>query len=454
MAPGTGLETGPGEAPVGRPNMLLVTLDTVRADRVGAYGGPGETTPHLDRLAQQATVFEDCVAAAATTVPSHATMLTGLYPRSHGTRRNQDVLDRDIGTLAERFAAAGYATGSFVSMPWLDTAVARGFATRRSLAPTPGAPAPGARVERAPVPASDVNRELFAWLSALDRPFFAWAHYFEPHPPWAPTSFSAPRLAGYDGLFAGGVSAEAFNLRADEWLGDPRHREAASALYDGAIHATDAALAALLDRLEASGLASRTVVVVTADHGLDLGDHGVPGHGGVLFGSVLRVPLVIRDARPSGSPPVARRVSTPVSLVDLAPTLLDRAGLEIPAGLPGRSLVPALRDEPLERRPRFAEADAPGRGETPAGGSHRLAVLDGGVDAPVKLILTETGPQLFDLAADPHERSATTPLDDPGAARRLADLTRWFTRLPARDAAEQTRSEADLRSLRALGYIE
>jgi arylsulfatase A-like enzyme/Tfp pilus assembly protein PilF len=413
-----GATAGPAlAAPPARPNVLLVTLDTTRADHLGCYGARDALTPALDALAARGTVFEHAYSASPMTLPSHATMLTGLEPPEHGLRVNgYGALPPDVPTLATILAGAGYRTGAFVAAFVLNRrfGLDRGFATYDDdLA--------GARQqiveEHLSVyrPGDRVVDAALAWLGEPgDAPFFAWVHLYDPHFP----DYANPALAGtrFDGV----------------------------ASYGAEIAFMDRQIGRLLDWLDETGLAATTLVVAVADHGEGLGDHGEREHGYLLSEEVLRVPLLM--ALPGTVRP-GHRVRPVVSSVDLLPTILDVAGIDNPVRGHGRSLSLGLAGGELPSMPSYAETDLP---YTVFGWS------------PLRSITTErwkyvrtARPELYDRAADPAERT-NLHTEQPETARELAGalatLERTLGVAPAVPAV--TLDDDARRRLEALGYLE
>ena len=266
-------------------NVLLVTIDTLRADHVGAYGYAAARTPALDRLAREGVRFDRAYATAPITLTSHASLMTGRYPPGHGARHNGMRLDLKTPTLAEAFAAAGYATAGFIAAFPLDRrfGLIKGFQTYGDVMPRDARGHAGN--ER---PGRQVVDEALAWLAAHRQDkFFLWVHLFEPHAPY----------------------------------GNPAEHRPAGARYDDDIAEADAQVARLFDGL--GDLRSQTLIVAAGDHGEAFGEHGEISHSIFTYDTTLRVPLLIAgpEIRAGGV------VATPVSLVDVTPTIASIAGL-------------------------------------------------------------------------------------------------------------------------------
>jgi choline-sulfatase len=386
-------------------NILIVTIDTLRADALGSYGGRART-PNLDRLAAAGIRFSFAHAHAVVTLPSHASILTGRYPYEHGVRDNAGFrLGEEAVTVAEMARAAGMATGAFVGAFPVDRqfGLAQGFEVYDDLGGRNVAPSDFAFVER---PAAEVVAQAGAWIGAQQRPWLAWVHVFDPHSPYAPPP--------------------------------PYAQEYARQPYDGEVAYTDAALGPLLDL---AARASRpTTIVVTADHGEGLGDHGEPTHGIFAYESTLRVPLILAQVGPGAPRRGGSVIDTPVRHVDIVPTLVELARLAPPAALSGRSLLTAGRDG--SDRPSYFEAMTAmlKRGWAPLTGI--VAGRQKYIDLPID--------ELYDLAADPGE---TTNLAGTAGelARTLASQLRQFgSALPHEGVAER----AEVRErLQSLGYL-
>ncbi len=390
-------------------NVLLVTIDTLRADALGAYGGRAPT-PVIDGLAAAGVRFDFAHAHAVTTLPSHASLLTGLNPFQHGVHANAGFrLPVSLETLATRLRAHGFATAAFLGGFPLDSrfGLARGFERYDDELGPPAAP--GFLTER---PAEAVVGGARAWIATQRGRWFTWLHLFDPHAPYRPPP---------------------------SWTGRPADGYLAEVAY------VDHALGPLLEALGEPS-ARRTLVVLTADHGEALGDHGELTHGVFAYEATLRVPLIVaelggRAERRSWRPRPRRSTvrHDPARHIDVVPTILDALGVPIPADLPGRSLLYA--DQGDEAAVTYFEALEPNlaRGWAPLRGV--LMGREKFVELPL--------PELYDLAVDPEE---TRNLAGARAGRRrvLANLLEEFgTAAPPASATP----DADTRArLRALGY--
>jgi arylsulfatase A-like enzyme len=376
--------------------VLLVTIDTLRADRLGCYGDSAARTPRIDALAREGTLFERAYSPAPITLPAHASLFTGLIPPAHGVRGNGAfALAPGKPTLAEAFRDRGLQTGAFVG----GFPLVRRFGLDRGFGHYDDhmAKTPGVHYEFAERRGSEVADAAIAWLGANPGPVFAWVHLFDPHAPYAPP----PAFAG----------------------GDP---------YRGEIAAVDQAVGRLLDAWDARP--GPDVVAVTADHGEAFGEHGEESHSLFVYDVTLRVPLVLRGAGIAGG----RREANPVSIVDLGATLLSLAGA--PATLPGRSVLAAKAGPPL-----YAETLAP---RLDFGWSELRSIRSG----RHKLIRAPR-PELFDVAADPGETRDLAAGDAATVARLSAELDALLAAAGETHARRAVDPETAER-LGALGYVQ
>ena len=433
-------------APAPPPHLLVITLDTVRADRLGAYGHAAAATPRLDRLAREGALVERAQAVAPLTLPAHASLFTGLYPPAHGVRDNADfVLPASVTTLAEVLAARGYRTAAVVGAAVLarTQGLDQGFASYDE---------PGAQSEAAAAaPAAATLRPIVERraaevtdraLAALDRiapgPFFLWVHYFDAHAEYAPP--------------------------------EPYRTRFKSAPYDGEIAYVDAQLGRLLDALAAKGLAGRTLVAIVGDHGEGLGEHGESTHGVFLYETTLAVPLLLRLP---GRIAAGGRVPGPVSQVDLAPTLLELLGAPPLPRAQGMSFAKALAGGAAAAGPAAATA----RTTATAPATTAPAAADPGAPRPLysetlyaeraygwaplfalrlgaSKLIDAPRPELFDLASDPREQKNLAAGQASVLAERQAQLAQLREAIGDADPAAASPADTERREqLAALGYV-
>ena len=387
-------------------NLLLLTLDTTRPDRLGCYGSPSGATPNLDALAARGARLEEAVAPVALTRPSHATLLTGLEPRQHGVWSNGPYrLEPAFTTIAERFSQRGFSTAAVVSSFVLGRSFGldQGFARYDDTV----AEAPGADPEKT---ADAAERSASTWIGsgAAAPPFFLWVHFYDPHHPYVPPEPYSSRFRS-----------------------DP---------YAGEVAFMDAAIGRLLHALAAKGLEAETLVVAVADHGEGLGEHGEPTHGYFLYDSTLRVPLILAGP---GVPP-GLVVPGGVTLADLAPTMLEALGLEPDTGVAGRSFWSELPRGRVGARPALLENPAIHR-------QFGWAELAGLRADGWKWIAAPT-PELYDLSADPGETRNLARAEPARAAQLGERLARMRAGAAAAGQARGLSPEQEER-LAALGYV-
>jgi choline-sulfatase len=402
----------PAALPAAR-DLVLVTIDTLRADHVGATGGPAGITPTIDALARAGVVFRDATAHAPLTLPSHATILTGRYPPAHGVADNSGfTLGDSIPTLATILHGAGFQTAAFVSSYVLrgSTGLARGFDSYDDR--FAGAGQLHVTVSSLERRGPEVAREAARWLRGARRPYFLWVHLYDPHAPYDPPPAFAAKFPGRP--------------------------------YDGEIATSDFAVSTLLDALD-PGRRAETLIVVTGDHGESLGEHGESEHGILLYDATLHVPLVIAGPRVPGGVTVASQVRH----VDVVPTVLDLLGVAVPTGLDGVTLRPAMTrtDRAAVGPPEAPLSYAESRfGALHFGWSAIHSARDG-----VWKYIEAPRPELYDLRSDPSERTnaiASRSQTAEGLARALASTAQGS----APPTAPATTADAAER-LRSLGYV-
>jgi arylsulfatase A-like enzyme/Flp pilus assembly protein TadD len=449
-------------------NLLLITLDTLRADRLGVYGYERAETPHIDRLAAEGVRFERVTTTVPVTLPAHASIMTGRLPFEHGVRNNGAfLLGEDAVTLAEALRDAGYATGGFIGAVVLDAqfGIAQGFEHYDGLAPyqartgdlsgeRPGEaviePASawireqsarhGTAVVNPPMrraPASPAASGRAGRSQEAAAPWFAWLHLYDPHDPYTPPEPYATRHAG-----------------------EP---------YDGEVAYVDAMIGRLRSVLEEVGVADDTLIVVTADHGEGLGDHGEQGHSLFVYDSTVRVPLILWAADGLRPGTVVRGNA---SVIDAMPTVLALLGVDAgaatAAGPPkGADLSGAIAPPGVTGTLRTgrddvgtsATRDTPNLAGTPAYAESLVPYLDFGwselralVDGRYKYIAAPE-PELYDLIADPGETNNLVDVEVARADALAARLADWVASDDVTAATGAAVDPADVAALQALGYL-
>jgi len=406
------------------PNLLFITLDTMRADHLGCYGNTNALTPVLDRLAADGTLFEQVMASCPVTLPSHATMFTGLNPPEHGLRNNaRGSLASTIPVLAEILKRRGYRTGAIIAAPILSAkyGLARGFdyyddrdtglRDEHEGVPLYG---PGDDQDlRRYRPGNEIADAALEWLSRADgaaKPFFCWAHFYDPHQPYhAHTNLFGARF----------VNAE----------------------YDGDAAFMDIQIGRLLEFLDQRGWRQNTIVVAVGDHGQGLDEHNEKTHGFMLYNTTMQCPLIIA---PPGRKAAGRRIAALLPLADLFPTVLELLGVPPPPDHPARSFAAALGGAVVASRPCYGETMLPYQG-------YGWSPLWSYTTPEWKYIRTPE-PELYDRRTDPRELRNLAGEQ----AAKLAELDSQLTAMQAgmrpAAAAAVTLSAADKRQLQSLGY--
>ncbi|MGH9324083.1 MAG: sulfatase, partial [Vicinamibacteria bacterium] len=323
--------------------VILISIDTLRADHLGCYGYPRNTAPRIDAFRRDATLFEQAFAQAPSTLPSHASIFTSLLPRHHGASvARSSGIDPGAVTLAEILKRQGYENASFNGGIQLDAlyGMARGFDTYVSARPSVAS----ADVLVDPVDMFDhaVN-EAMEWMrDRKANPFFLFLHTYEIHHPYTPDpALLAPMDPDYDGSLPDDISVDLLKRINDGEIEiDDADLEHIMASYDAELRSVDTAFGKLVDFLQRERLYDDAVIIVTSDHGEEFGEHGFIGwHSHSLYDELLRVPLLVKLP---GSRGAGQSVAAQVRGIDLAPTILDELGLEIPESFAGASLLPAI----------------------------------------------------------------------------------------------------------------
>lgn len=385
-----------------KPNVLLISVDTLRADRLGSYGNSEGLTPALDELALRGVRFSQSRSTAPWTLPSHASVFTGLYPTDHRAIDDRMRIRANAPMLTEFLRDAGYQTASFFTHYYVgpDYGFGRGFdeTNHREYAP------------------ADQMVDLAArWIKDHEsKPFFVFLHLFDPHTPYTPPRSARDRYVPADLAKFKGDTAEVVDVVHRR--GDPHTLDALKALYNAEVSAVDAALARLFAGLEKAGL-TNTIVVFFSDHGEEFFEHSLMEHGFTLYEEQLRVPLIVAwPSKLEGG----RVVDAPASLADVMPTILDLIGMRVPEGIAGRSLAGAARGESAPDSARVIVS------ETTRMGPDRMSVVKDGwkyIYSPAfRLNDRLIGEELYDLGADPLETDNLLARQPDKARALLATL--------------------------------
>lgn len=400
------LRSAAGNSP-GQPNLLMITIDTLRADRVSCYDSTHLKTPHIDWLAAQGVLFTRAFANTSTTLPSHSNILLGVSPLYHGVHENfYSIVHEDFLTLAEHLKAARYTTGAFVGAFPLDRkfGLDQGFDVydddfgHRS----------SSNKQELERKAEDVVAKASHWMKSQTSPWFLWIHCYDPHDPYTPP---APYSEQYD-----------------------------QSPYDGEVAYVDAVLGTFFQDIRTGTRLEDTLVVFTGDHGESLGQHGEQTHGFFAYNTSIWIPLII-----SGPGIKARKVEQAVSHLDIFPTVCDLLGLKKPEFLQGRSLVSAMRGRRLAERALYIESLSPYY-------NMGWAPLQGFISGGFKFIQSPL-PELYDLEKDFEERENLAVGRDLGAfKKRLVGIIKRDTSPEASQSGRRLDRES-LEKLRSLGYI-
>ena len=449
------------EAPAKKPSIILIVIDTLRADYLGVYGFDGPTSPNLDQLAKDSVVFERCSSQAPWTTPSMSSMFTSLYPEAHGVRLGPDdprsldgwrrrwsrAIPDSTTTLAECLRDRGYRTAAFVANPWLVKGLGfeQGFSIFDESA-----------VERDDRNATMLLHSGLQWLRSAKStgdPTFLYLHLMDVHGPYSAPNFDFTQVQNSPGLGPARTLPPTGLQHMEKYLLGPPWAKGQDRLqlrvwrgrYAAGVHAADRRLGTFTQALREENLWDEQLVIVTSDHGEELFEHEGWDHGFNLFEHQLHVPLMIRLP---GSRQAGRRVSEPVRLVDLMPTLTNLAGAEDPPGMVGLDLLPLAEssEDTQTKRAVFATSVKDRPGDT--------SIFDG----RYKLIsdLSKRQLRLYDLVVDPGERTDIAGKQPAIVARLSQALGREISRVTSGASSDGRVGEIpkeQLDRLRALGYL-
>lgn len=419
-----GCAAPPDEPP---PNFLLISLDTLRADHVGAYGYPRETTPNIDGLAARGTVFLNSFAQAPNTAPSHTSLFTSLYTTIHGIRRHGLNLDPSVETLAEILQHNGYATAAFTQLNG-DT-YRPGFETYERL-PSPFKHGKGL---------GDISMVL-DWLDQrTEKPFFLFVHSYDVHLPYnPPEEYLKLFEPDYQGDLPTSMDRKIIDrINSGECEVTEEDNRFIISLYDAELRRADEILGTLFEHIRSAGHFDRTVIIFLADHGEEFGEHGQMGrHSHTLYNELLHTPLIVAGP----GIPEGLRIDTRVSNIDVAPTVLTAAGLDSPEAFLGHPLQPVLNGDEKEDREVVAERN------------NAMTLFSGHYKY-------HTSGELYDLSTDPTEQRDIS-LENPAVLSQLqfrmdeVERDLQFRALNYDPPASEQLIEDEKERLKALGYLQ
>lgn len=422
------------------PDIILITIDTLRPDHLAVYGYERRTAPFISSIADRGYIFDNCYATSSWTAPSMASLFTGIYPRGHGVLHgfvgagkivNQEKLDSSLPTLAELLKSRGYHTFGISTNGHVtpETGMARGFDEFVSLW--------FRDAEEAHQASLDLKEKV-----KNSRPYFFWIHYFDPH---APYRFRRPWIEGYS---SDPVSARKWaeenmkELRRKRAIvtSDPKNRSALVDLYDSEINYTDEFLRRLFDEVLSP---QSCLIIITSDHGEGFLEHGLLGHGNSLFEEVVKVPLIVKMPEEEERPV---NISAPVSIVDVVPSVLDFLGISVPELVQGKSFLSLMNNSsPMKPRPIFCELDR---------GRHLKSIRRGRWKLIRKSGKKRAG-LLYDLKADSAEENDVSGENQKVAGLLHRALISWQKQTPSFKAprGEFVSKGEEKEVLKSLGYL-
>lgn len=430
-------------------NLVIVTIDTLRADHLSCYGYAKPTSPRIDEIASKGIFFEKALCQTPQTLPSHASIFTGMHPRTHKSITHESPVDDDLTTLAEILKRKGYTTAAFVSSHVLDSRLNldQGFDTYWEIHKVKETKE---RV-KAQKQAVDLTTEaVIDWLRGnKHKPFMIWVHWFHPHRPYNPPPAYLKRFAG-DYHRPSITDSDTLTMI---W----RHKIELSqsdvnyivGCYDGEVAFSDEQVGRLVDEIERLGLSKNTIMVITSDHGEILYEHEYYfGHDIALYEECLWIPLIMVGPGPLSRP---KRISDPVEAIDIMPTLLDLLKIDKPPQIEGRSLLTLIETKSTSQVEYFFSETFP----FPEKGLPRHAVRT----RSHKLVWRETEgeivKELYDLVNDPKEKANVFSTESQIAAKLDSVLASWISKGGLRPAPIPTALEAGrYKILKSLGYLD
>ena len=465
-----------GQAPPKRPNVMLYVVCTLRPDHTSLYGYSRETTPFLKTLGASSVVFEDAFAQAPWTKPSVASLMTSLHAYTHGLVNDTDTIPPGAATLAEQLRKSGYTTASIVANPFAGrtSGLQRGFDYMMEYPVVQRHRTD--RVDRGTDSAA-INRAIMPWLDEhAAEPFFLYVQSTDPHAPYRPPAEFEAKFANpletplVDSLYAklrdiraygGGATVTREEMRG-QGIDPATFIKQAVDRYDAEIANNDRNIELLTDRLKKLGLFDKTVIVIASDHGEEFWEHGFGAHGHSLYSELIRTVLMIRNP----AQPAPRRVTEPVQLIDIMPTILELTATTSTARMQGQSLAPLLRGQPFRRTnpilsTKLALPRAKPGGGVPENLTDTIAWIDGNTKMIYRTQAARAGlkeVELYDRRADPGDRMDVAGQRKAAAEKLKLEVVRWLEtqnqiRKQLGPAGQSRIDTQNLERLRSLGYL-
>lgn len=437
-------------------NVVLISIDTLRAGHLGSYGYSRSTSPVLDVLAERGVRFSKAFTSSSWTLPAHVSIMTSLYPHQHNVQKETQSLSEQIPTLAEILSKQGFETGGFISWFYVSSRYGfnRGFDTFEEFLPQNQDLSAYRRAE-------EIMDHAIHWLRtksrSSDQPLFLFIHLFDPHmdynpPPPYDELFVAEDHGDIDGSYQT-LKKYIKGLHTEPARIETKDLQKIIALYDGEIRYVDTQVGRLLEALSELSLDASTLVIVTSDHGEEHNDHGsMEGHQWTLYDEVLHVPLILRI--PGG--PEGRIVDSLVEITDIAPTILHWLEMDSPKEFEGRSLLEIMENSNAVEDRKVCSIIARFNSMCAVRSQTHKLILTGDTGTNAFGIPISSGYELYDMQRDPEERVNIFSMDSPVAMKLMRHLDSWLRirKVVDENAEGVTFSEEELERLRSLGYIE
>lgn len=418
-------------------NVILISIDTLRADHLGCYGYERPTSPAIDRIASEGVLFKNASATSPWTLPSHGSMLTGFYPSRLGLTTNRSALPSDVKTLAAVLSERGFTTAAFVNSLLVsqEFGFAKGFKTFKRLA----------KGKQPQGIAPRIINLAKRWLQEIQgRNFFLFLHFYDVHSDYVSQPHYKRQFAGSYSGAVDGTTEQLLAFRKGDLSLDDKDKKHLIDLYDAGVRQLDDRLQGFFDFLQQQDLLEKSILIVTSDHGEEFLDHGGVLHGRTQYQELIHVPLILRGP----NIPQARRIKDIVSLVDIMPTVLGILEISIPSGIEGWDLSPLWQETSTQIPSRLIFAEADHNNEE---NDIKRAIRNSRYKLHYDLLSKERA--LYDLESDPHERIDIAPREAPTIEKLLQALEK-FMKGSRKSDRTATLSAENIEKLKRLGYVQ